>query len=75
MQDIRELDSRGVPGGYVAAEVFEEAAQTQGNRVGFHPDRVFVSHPIQDRTDDEMANLAENAFERICRLVCSSAVK
>ena len=69
MQDIRELDSRGIPGGYVASEVFRTAAETQGDMVGFHPDALFVAHPIQDRTDDEMEALADEAFERVLALI------
>lgn len=72
MQDIKELEDRGIPGGYIASSVFETAARTQGEAVGFHPDRVFVAHPIQDRTDDEMRALAEAAFDDIRALVSRS---
>jgi uncharacterized cupin superfamily protein len=70
LHDIRELDSRGIPGGFIASEVFETAARTQGDAVGFHADSLFVAHPIQDRTDEEMRVLAEAAFERVVQLVC-----
>jgi alkanesulfonate monooxygenase SsuD/methylene tetrahydromethanopterin reductase-like flavin-dependent oxidoreductase (luciferase family) len=69
LHDIKELDSRGIPGGYIASEVFRTAAQTQGDAVGFHPDSLFVAHPIQDRTDDEMRALADRAFEKVLALV------
>jgi len=72
LQDIRELDGRGIPGGFIASEVFQTAARTQGDAVGFHPDSVFVKHPIQDRTDVEMQALAEQAFEHAMALVCSA---
>jgi len=74
LQDIRELDSRGIAGGYIASEVFQTAARTQGDAVGFHPDSVFVAHPIQDRTDAEMEALAEQAFERVWALGSSAPV-
>ena len=73
MQDIRELDGRGIPGGYVASRVFVTAARAQGEAVGFHPHAVFVPHPIQDRTDEEMRALADEAFDSVWKLVCSSA--
>lgn len=73
MQDIRELDGRGIPGGYVASDVFKRAADSQGDLFGFHPDRVFVAHPIQDRTDDEMRALADSAFDAVRALVCTGA--
>jgi len=50
--------------------VFRGAAQSQGDALGFHPDSLFVAHPIQDRTDAEMQALAEQAFERVQKLVC-----
>ena len=71
MQDIRELDGRGIPGGYVASEVFRRAADSQGDLFGFHPDRVFVAHPIRDRTDDEMRALADAAFDAVRAMVCT----
>lgn len=73
MQDIRELDGRGIPGGYVASEVFRTAARTQGDAVGFHPDALFVAHPIQDRTDEEMRELAEAAFQQVLGLITHPA--
>lgn len=71
MQDIRELDGRGIPGGYIASEVFRTAALTQGEAVGFHPDSLFVAHPIQDRTDSEMQALAEDALDAVLDLICA----
>jgi hypothetical protein len=69
LQDIRELDGRGIPGGYIASEVFKTAALTQGDAAGFHPDSLFVPHPIQDRSDAEMAALADAAFEQVLQLI------
>ena len=65
MHDIVDLERRGVPGVFVASDVFVEAAQTQGEALGFQPARVFVAHPIQDRTDDEMEALADEAVARL----------
>ena len=49
----------------MASNVFVDAAQTQGEALGFQPARVFVDHPIQDRTDDEMRTIAEKAVEAL----------
>lgn len=46
-----------------------EAARAQAESLGFHPHRVFVTHPIQDRTDAEMQQLAEEAFEEILAMI------
>jgi len=71
LHDIRNLDGRGVPGGFVASSVFETAAQTQAESLGFPANRVFVQHPIQDRTDDELRALADDTFAEIYALICS----
>ena len=64
-----DLDSRGVPGGFVASTEFIEAAKAQAESLGFDPHKVFVSHPIQDRSDAEMQALAEDAFEDILAMI------
>lgn len=73
MHDITDLERRGVPGVFVASGVFVDAARSQGEALGFQPPRVFVEHPIQDRTDDEMRTIAEKAVEVLIeRLTVSS---
>lgn len=69
MHDIRELDSRGIPGGFVASEAFIPAAVSQRKLLGFNADAVFVRHPIQDRTDAELHALADENFQDILKLV------
>ena len=64
-----DLEGRGVPGGFVASTEFIEAARAQAESLGFDPHKVFVGHPIQDRTDDEMRALAEAAFEEILAMI------
>ena len=64
-----DLDSRGVPGGFVASTEFIEAAKAQAESLGFDPYKVFVGHQIQDRTDAEMQTLAEEAFEGILAMI------
>ena len=65
MHDITDLERRGVPGVFVASEVFVDAAQKQGEALGFQPDRHFVPHPIQDRTDAEMLAIADEAYAKV----------
>ena len=51
---------------FVASSEFVVAAATQAKSLGFDEvARVFVPHPIQDRTDDEMRALADAAVEEI----------
>lgn len=64
-----DLESRGIPGGYVLSEQFREADLAQAKALGFAAMKVFVEHPIQDRTDAEMAVIAEGVFEEIMAMV------
>ena len=59
------LESLGVSGVFLASDVFEDAAVTQANSLGAEADSIYVPHPIQDRTDQEMRVLADEAFEQI----------
>ena len=65
MHDITDLEGRGIPGVGVASTEFTEAAAAQAESLGFDAAMVFVQHPIQDRTDDEMRALAEAAYKEI----------
>jgi hypothetical protein len=65
VHDIADLENLGVPGVFIASTEFSDAARAQAKALGFDPARVFVPHPIQDRTDDELRALAEDALERI----------
>jgi hypothetical protein len=66
VHDIVDLESRGVPGVFVASAEFVTAAVAQSTSLGFPTvARVFTPHPIQDRTDDEMRAYAESAYADI----------
>ena len=72
MHDISELEFRGIPSIFVASSEFREAAHTQAQGLGFDPAGVFVPHPIQDRTDDEMRAIADGAVDEILRALTAS---
>ncbi len=65
MHDIADLEGRDIPGVGVASTEFIDAARLQSRALGFDPAMVFVAHPIQDRSDDEMRALADEALARI----------
>ena len=66
MHDIVDLESRGLPGVFIASAEFVTAAEAQSASLGFPSvARVFTPHPIQDRTDDEMRSYADAAFDEI----------
>ena len=56
---------------FVASDVFVDAAAAQSKALGFPAARVFVAHPIQDRTDEEMVALADLALEQVVALLTS----
>jgi alkanesulfonate monooxygenase SsuD/methylene tetrahydromethanopterin reductase-like flavin-dependent oxidoreductase (luciferase family) len=67
MHDIRDLEDHGVVAVAIASSEFRQAADAQNRSLGYDPAVIFVPHPIQDRTDDEMRGLADNAFESILK--------
>jgi alkanesulfonate monooxygenase SsuD/methylene tetrahydromethanopterin reductase-like flavin-dependent oxidoreductase (luciferase family) len=67
VHDIVDLEARGIPGVMVASDEFMDAAAAQARALGADPACIFVRHPIQDRTDDELRALADEAVEEIVR--------
>jgi alkanesulfonate monooxygenase SsuD/methylene tetrahydromethanopterin reductase-like flavin-dependent oxidoreductase (luciferase family) len=65
VHDIVALEAAGVPGVFAASTEFIEAAAAQAKALGADPARVFVAHPIQDRTDDELRALADAAVDAL----------
>ena len=65
MHDTVNIEATGVPMVFVASTEFVDAADAQARALGADPARVFVQHPIQDRTDDELRALADDAIEAI----------
>lgn len=50
---------------FVASSEFVAAAQAQSEALGFAVPVVFVPHPIQDRSDEEMGVIADEAVAGI----------
>ena len=66
-----ELDRLGMPGCAIATVEFRDAADAQADAMGVRPAVVFVDHPIQNRTPDELANIAERAIAPILAAIRS----
>ncbi len=64
-----DLESRGIPGGYILTEEFREASDAQARSLGFDPRKVIVEHPIQGRTDQEMADIADRALDQVLAML------
>jgi hypothetical protein len=59
------LEGQGIPGVFVATTQFVDAAEAQARSTGVVPVAVFVEHPIQDRTDDEMIVIADAVVDEL----------
>ncbi len=71
MHDISDAEARGLPAVFVASGEFRAAASAQARSLGFSPAAVFVPHPIQDRTDEEMRAYADAAYAELVRALTS----
>jgi len=49
----------------VASDQFVDGAAAQAAALGAENMAVFVEHPIQDRTDEEMSVIADGVVERV----------
>ncbi len=65
MHDTSDLEIRGIPSVYVATTEFVDGADAQAKSLGFAHSPVYVEHPIQDRTDEEMVAIGEQAFAAV----------
>jgi hypothetical protein len=66
---MADLEARGIPTVGVATTEFIDGAAAQAKSLGINPALVFVPHPIQDRTDDELKKLADDHFEAIVAML------
>jgi hypothetical protein len=57
----------------VATTEFIDAAAVQSKALGTDPAYVFVPHPVQDRSDDEMRQMADDNLEAILALLVRKA--
>jgi hypothetical protein len=65
VHDITNLEVEGLPSVMVASTEFREAVAMQASALGFDPAVVYVPHPIQDRTDDELRTMADSAVDQL----------
>ena len=65
MHDIADLEGRGLVGVFLASSEFQDAADAQSRALGLAVPYVLVPHPIQDRTDDEMRQYADDTYAEI----------
>ncbi len=63
------FDSRGIPGISVVTTGFTDAVEAQSKALGFEPAVLFVPHPIQNRTAEELRTLADAAVEPALKML------
>jgi hypothetical protein len=73
VHDTVDLESRGVPSAFVATVEFTDGALRQARALGADPFAIYVEHPIQDRTDDEMLRIADGALEAVLAALVAKA--
>ena len=66
------FDSRGVPGISVVTTGFTDAVAAQSKALGFEPAILYVPHPIQNRTADELKKIADDTIEPALRMLTAS---
>ena len=71
--DLNDLDLRGVPGVSVLTTEFEAAFARQCAAIGFAGASVYVPHPMQNSTTEELHGFADTSFERILETITSVA--
>jgi hypothetical protein len=66
---MADLEARGIPTVGVATTEFIHGAEAQAKALGTDPALVFIPHPVQDRTDEELRGLADEYFDTILKLL------
>ncbi len=65
------LDGRGIPGISIVTTGFKDAIEAQSKALGFEPAVVYVPHPIQNRTPDELKKIADDIVEPALKMLQS----
>ena len=66
MHDTVWFEIQGKPSVSIASSEFVDAAATQANALGMtDAKRIFVDHPIQDATDEEMREKADAVIDQV----------
>jgi alkanesulfonate monooxygenase SsuD/methylene tetrahydromethanopterin reductase-like flavin-dependent oxidoreductase (luciferase family) len=74
LHDTVKLESRGIPAVAVATHEFRTAARAQAAALGRADlEAVYVPHPIQDQTAEEIAARADAVVEEIVNRLWSSS--
>ncbi|WP_425488797.1 UGSC family (seleno)protein [Methylobacterium brachythecii] len=67
--DLNDLDKKGLAGVSVLTTEFEQAFESQKSSIGLDAASVYVEHPLQNKTTEELHRSAESAFDDILRAI------
>jgi hypothetical protein len=68
LHDTIWFENNGTPTVVIATDVFVDAAEAQSSALGLpEAPRVFVPHPIQDATDEEIRAKGDAVIEQVIR--------
>jgi hypothetical protein len=70
--DLNDLDRKGIAGVSVLTTEFEQAFDSQKSAIGLDAASVYVPHPLQNKTTQELHAAADQAVEEILRTICVS---
>ena len=68
--DLNDLDKNGIPGVSVLTEEFRKAFQSQKQAIGLDAASIYVPHPMQNKTTEELHEFANNSIETILAQIC-----
>ena len=69
--DLNDLDKKGVAGVSVLTSEFEQAFQSQKAAIGLDAAAVYVPHPLQNKTTQELHDWADKAVDEILQAICT----
>lgn len=71
MHDLIKMDASGIPGVTVVSKGFVDAMEMQSEVLGFDPAVIYVQHPIQNLSAEELNKVADDVIEPALKLLTS----
>ena len=68
---ISMTSKKGVAGVSVLTSEFEQAFKSQKAAIGLDAAAVYVPHPLQNKTTQELHDWADKAVDEILRAICT----
>jgi hypothetical protein len=72
--DLNDLDRNGIAGVSVLTEEFRNAFEAQKSAIGLDAASIYVPHPMQNRTTEELHAFAEASLDAILSEICDSGL-